>query len=166
MLVKNVTKDVIAEKAWIHFPVKTGAKPRVVTVSVDGTTVRRFDIELADADPDWWAPLDITAWKGKSLRVVADVLPEGSKALDKLPQGNSILGSENIYREPLRPQLQFSTKRGWVNDPNGLVFFRDEYHLFYQHNPYGWNWGNMHWGHATRPRSDSLAGTRRGTLSR
>ena len=149
VLVKNVTKDVVAEQKWLHFPVKTGAKPRVVSVAVDGTTVRRFDIELADGEPDWWAPLDVSAWKGKSLRVVADVLPEGSHAFDKLPQSATFLGNENLYNEELRPQLQFSTQRGWVNDPNGLVFYRGEYHLFYQHNPYGWNWGNMHWGHAT-----------------
>jgi fructan beta-fructosidase len=131
------------------FPRENRAKPRVVTVSVDGATARRFDVELADADPDWWAPLDISAWKGKSLRLVADVLPEGSKAFEKLPQSDAFLDSEHLYKESLRPQLQFSTKRGWVNDPNGLVFYRGEYHLFYQHNPYGWNWGNMHWGHAT-----------------
>ncbi len=149
VLVKNVTRDVTAEKKWLHFPVKTGAKPRMVTVSVDGAVVRRFDIELADAEPDWWAPLDVSVWKGKALHVVADVLPEGSTALEQLPQSDMLRDSENLYHEALRPQLQFSSQRGWVNDPNGLVFYRGEYHLFYQHNPYGWNWGNMHWGHAT-----------------
>ncbi|MFA6544496.1 MAG: glycoside hydrolase family 32 protein [Limisphaerales bacterium] len=146
---RDVRREVIVEKKLLHFPVKNGAKKRTVTLSVDGAQVRRFDIELADSDADWWAPLDVTAWAGKTLSVVADVLPESSRALDSLRQSDTLLGSENLYREPLRPQLQFSAKRGWLNDPNGLAFYNGEYHLFFQHNPYGWGWGNMHWGHAT-----------------
>ena len=145
---KNVTREVVVEKKLLHFPVKNGAEKRVVTVSLDGKQVRRFDIELADADADWWAPLDVSAWAGKTLSVGLDTLPVGSKVLASLRQSDRLLDAERLYREPLRPQFHFSPRRGWVGDPNGLVCYKGDYHLFFQYNPYGLKWGNMHWGHA------------------
>lgn len=55
---------------------------------------------------------------------------------------------ENLYKEKYRPKFHFSTPKNWINDPNGLVFYKGQYHLFYQHNPFDNVWGHMTWGHA------------------
>ncbi|HVA47272.1 MAG TPA: glycoside hydrolase family 32 protein [Pirellulales bacterium] len=148
-VVHNARRDLPAERRFLLFPVRNGAAKRRVTVSVQGRAERQFEIELADGEADWWAPLDITRWQNRTLTIEVDKLPGDSHALDNLRQSDDAVEPNDVYHEALRPQLHFSPRRGWTNDPNGLVFHQGRYHLFFQHNPYGWSWGNMHWGHAT-----------------
>jgi fructan beta-fructosidase len=147
-MLTDATRDLTVNKRYLNLPVKNGAPKRQMSVLLEGQPPRNFDIELADADPDWWAFMDLAPFKGKRATLKIDKLPEDSSALKAIEQSNEIKGADTLYREKLRPQFHFSARRGWNNDPNGLVFYQGEYHLFFQHNPYGWNWGNMHWGHA------------------
>ncbi len=147
----NVTREITLEKPYLNLPIKNGGPKRQMSFVVDGQPPRNFEIELADADPDWWAFMDIAPFRGKTATLKVNRLPEDSAGLKSIDQSDEIKNSDTLYREKLRPQFHFSPRRGWNNDPNGLVFYKGEYHLFFQHNPYGWNWGNMHWGHAVSP---------------
>ncbi|MBO0451576.1 glycoside hydrolase family 32 protein [Candidatus Enterococcus murrayae] len=55
---------------------------------------------------------------------------------------------EEVSQGAMRQKYHFMTEAGWLNDPNGLIFFKGKYHFFYQYNPYDSFWGSMHWGHA------------------
>jgi fructan beta-fructosidase len=141
-------REIVLQDAYLNLPVKTGAAMKRMVVEIEGGPVREFDIELAEESPEFWVFMDVSLFKGRkaSLRVTS---PGGSpKALRLVTQGDAIEGAQDLYRERHRQQFHFSSRRGWNNDSNGLVFYKGEYHLYYQHNPYGWSWGNMHWGHA------------------
>ena len=141
-------KAMIVQHRYLNLPVKSGAPKRTMRLEVGGRTVREFEIELAEGEPDFWVFAEVGAFKGERLTMSVDGLEAGAQALEQAYQSDDIWGVEGLYQERLRPQFHFSSRRGWNNDPNGLVYYEGEYHLFYQHNPYGWKWGNMHWGHA------------------
>ncbi|WP_298708678.1 glycoside hydrolase family 32 protein, partial [Chitinophaga sp.] len=131
-------------KRYLNLPVSQQNERAIMTMKAAGEEERSFRIRLS-ATPEYWVFVDMSAWKGKTLRLQFD----GSGAgISHIYQDDRIAGQDSLYREHRRPQYHFSTRRGWINDPNGLVFYEGEYHLFYQHNPYEREWENMSWGHA------------------
>ncbi|MFO1476815.1 MAG: hypothetical protein U1F98_09205 [Verrucomicrobiota bacterium] len=142
-------KSFLVTNAYLNLPVKTGAPLRRANLSAGGKIVRQFDIELADGPPDFWVFLDLLPFQNQTVELSVDqLLPADSTAMALIQQSSGLEGATNLYRETLRPWVHFSSRRGWLNDPNGLVWDQGEYHLYYQHNPYGWGWNDIHWGHA------------------
>ncbi len=144
------TRTIIAGKKFLNLPVQNGATSTWVRLLDGDKTLREFNIELASSpeETNFWVTLELTEFMGKELTLWAEHLMPDSQGFEMITQANDIINSDDLYMEKYRPQFHFSAKRGWLNDPNGLVYYEGEYHLFFQHNPYGWRWGNMTWGHA------------------
>jgi len=152
---KPASRDLVVDHRYLHLPVRTGGSMLRVKL-VDsaqpaggpGSVFREFKIELVEKDPEFHVFIDMESFQGRKIRIESDEIDSGTKPLDGIVPSDELPDAKNLYREARRPQFHFTSRRGWLNDPNGLVWYEGEYHLFYQHNPYGWNWGNMHWGHA------------------
>lgn len=135
----------ISEK-YLNLPVNQSEAREEMTLTFEDGTVRKFVIRLSDGSPDYWVFVDLTTFQNQDLKIN---YPSNRQGIAQIYQSAEITGADSLYQETYRPRFHFSSKRGWNNDPNGLVYANGVYHLFYQHNPYEIFWENMHWGHAT-----------------
>lgn len=142
-------REIVIAGRYLLFPIRNEAPKRLVRLLSEGRLVHEAEMELADdGRVDFWAPMDVRAYLGRSVTITIDGTAQDGKILDRVEQGDTLKHGGDLYRETYRPRFHFTSRRGWINDPNGLFYYDGEYHLFYQHNPYGVKWGNMHWGHA------------------
>ena len=132
---------------YLNLPISQKEERRRLTFHAKGVDDLSVVARLS-ASPEYWVFKDLTEYKGKMLTITY----EGSEeALALVYQADTIRDASTFYKETYRPQFHFTTRRGWINDPNGCIWHDGLYHLYYQHNPFEREWENMTWGHATSP---------------
>lgn len=133
-------------RKYLNIPVSHKTERKQLTMTAKGDDTLSVVVRIAEGTPDYWVFKDVSRYKGKMLQLSY----EGSgNALKNIIQSDTIYGESMMYKEKNRPQFHFTARRGWINDPNGLVYHNGVYHLYYQHNPFEREWENMTWGHAT-----------------
>ncbi len=140
-------RSLTAEKKYLLFPVKKGGKQYRIRLEKEGDVTEQFVVEMGLDEVDFWAFKDISRYAGKKITIQSNC-PFKPEGFDRIYQSDTIPGQNKFYSEVTRPQFHFTAAQGWINDPNGLVYYQGEWHLMYQHNPYGTIGSLKHWGHA------------------
>lgn len=130
---------------YLLLPVEEKAKEARVSCLVDNQVVSTMNIRLAVDKVDYYVPYECPVMDVERTLLDIQGVKENAVCWEELRLSDSF---DKTNREPFRPSYHFTPEYGWMNDPNGMVYKDGEYHLFYQYNPYGSVWGNMHWGHA------------------
>ncbi|MCX6930890.1 MAG: GH32 C-terminal domain-containing protein, partial [Verrucomicrobia bacterium] len=123
-------------KRFMHLPISSGARNVWVNISVDGVWQRELSIALARDKPDFYATLEVGLWQGKRLTLAVEKVYSDSQWSKLIRLSDEMSDEDTVYTEKYRPQFHFTVRRSGIGDPNGLVYFGGEYHLFGQHCPF------------------------------
>ncbi|WP_304318804.1 DUF4980 domain-containing protein [Phocaeicola plebeius] len=105
-----------------------------------------MNVRLARERVDSYVPFELSAYKGQHISIEIQGVPETALCWKELKLSGSF---DMANKESFRPVYHHTPAYGWMNDPNGMFYKDGVYHLYFQYNPYGSVWGNMHWGHST-----------------
>lgn len=137
----DVTED------YLLLPIQDDAPEGKICVVKDneqkGTLM---NVRLARERVDSYVPFVLSAYKGQHISIEIQGVPETALCWKELKLSGSF---DMANKESFRPVYHHTPAYGWMNDPNGMFYKDGVYHLYFQYNPYGSVWGNMHWGHST-----------------
>ena len=135
-------------KKFLLLPVQENAPESKVNIIVNNEfqLEQNINIRLAREKVDYYVPLDLSAYQGKSVSVDVTGMPVSSLCWKEIKLSDTFYSSN---RETYRPVYHHTPVYGWMNDPNGMFYKDGVYHLYFQYNPYGSMWANMTWGHST-----------------
>lgn len=137
----DVTED------YLLLPIQDDAPEGKICVVKDneqkGTLM---NVRLARERVDSYVPFALSAYKGQHISIEIQGVPGTALCWKELKLSGSF---DMANKESFRPVYHHTPAYGWMNDPNGMFYKDGVYHLYFQYNPYGAVWGNMHWGHST-----------------
>lgn len=135
-------------KKFLLLPVQDDAPEGKVNIVVnnEGQLAQSMNIRLARERVDSYVPLDLSAYVNQKVSIDIAGMPSSSLCWKELKMSDSF---DMMNKEMFRPVYHHTPVYGWMNDPNGMFYKDGVYHLYFQYNPYGSVWGNMHWGHST-----------------
>lgn len=135
-------------KKFLLLPVQDDAPEGKVNIVVnnEGQLAQSMNIRLARERVDSYVPLDLSAYVNQKVSIDIAGMPSSSLCWKELKMSDSF---DMTNKEKFRPVYHHTPAYGWMNDPNGMFYKDGVYHLYFQWNPYGSVWANMHWGHST-----------------
>ena len=128
---------------YLLLPIQEEKQQAQVLLDTGHDTDTWMDVRLARNGVDYYVPFALGEGNTATVKILG--LAQDALALNLLKLSDTFNTANTDY---YRPSYHFTPAYGWMNDPNGMVYKDGEYHLYYQYNPYGSKWGNMHWGHA------------------
>ena len=128
---------------YLLLPIQEEKQQAQVLLDTGHDTDTWMDVRLARNGVDYYVPFALGESNTATVKILG--LAKDALALNLLKLSDTFNTANTDY---YRPSYHFTPAYGWMNDPNGMVYKDGEYHLYYQYNPYGSKWGNMHWGHA------------------
>lgn len=134
--VQNPTK-------YLLLPIQEEQDEAQVLLSTGSKDDTWMDVRLAQNGTDYYVPFALGNGKTATVKILG--LKKDALAINLMQLSDTFDTTNTDY---YRPSYHFTPLYGWMNDPNGMVYKDGEYHLYFQYNPYGSKWGNMHWGHA------------------
>ena len=145
---QNIVLIKDSESKYLLLPVQENAPEGKVNIVVNNELQlgQNINVRLAREKVDYYVPLDLSAYQGKTISIDVTGMPSSSLCWKEIKLSDTF---DSSNRETYRPVYHHTPMYGWMNDPNGMFYKDGVYHLYFQYNPYGSMWGNMTWGHST-----------------